>query len=368
MLKVETQPEIRFRDPALEPVWDKVASGDRLTEADGLACLDTQDLIGLGRMADYVAQRRSGNRVYFTFNVHVNPTNICVLSCKFCDFQAKPGDEHAYEFSIEDIVGQILPEVHEVHMVGGHHPTIPFEWYEELIRTIKAERPSVQVKAFTAAEIDYFHKRFKLSDREVLTRLIEAGLDSMPGGGAEVFSERIRRELFRGKVGADRWIEIHHLAHELGLKSNATLLYGHIETHAERVQHLVRLREAQDESGGWLCFIPLEYQLGTTMLVSRQASPIDDLRTLATSRLMLDNFPHVKAYWVMSGESTASIGLNFGADDLDGTIGTERIAHAAMADSPLGIQRDQIVRLVRSAGKVPVERNATYDVLKVYDA
>ena len=253
-------------------------------------------------------------------------------------------------------------------MVGGHHPTIPFEWYEDLLRAIKAERPAVQIKAFTAAEIDYFHKRFKLADREVLERLIDAGLDSMPGGGAEVFSERVRRELFRGKAGADRWIEIHHLAHSMGVRSNATLLYGHIETHQERVRHLMRLREAQDESGGWLCFIPLEYQLGTTLLVDRQASPIDDLRTLATSRLMLDNFPHIKAYWVMSGEETASIGLNFGADDLDGTIGTERIAHAALAASPLGLERDRMVRLIRSADKVPVERNATYDVVKVYDA
>lgn len=360
--------DVVFRDPELIPIWDKTLHHERLSEADGLTCLGTHDLLGLGRIADEVARRKSGDRVYFTFNVHVNPTNVCVLSCKFCDFAAKVGDDHAYEFSIEEIVEQIHPDVHEVHIVGGHHPTIPFEWYEDLLRTIKSERASVQIKAFTAAEIDYFHKRFKIDEGEILERLIAAGLDSMPGGGAEVFSDRIRRELFRGKAGADRWIELHLLAHSLGLRSNATLLYGHIETYAERVQHLIRLREAQDESGGWLCFIPLEYQLGTTNLVPRQASPIDDLRTLATSRLMLDNFPHVKAYWVMTGEDTASIGLNFGADDLDGTIGTERIAHAALAPSPLGLERESIVRLIRSAGKIPVERNATYDVVKVYDA
>ena len=190
----------------------------------------------------------------------------------------------------------------------------------------------------------------------------------MPGGGAEVFSERVRKLLFRGKAGADRWIEIHALAHQLGLRSNATMLYGHIETHEERVRHLIRLREAQDASGGFMCFIPLEYQVGTTNLVPRQASPIDDLRMIATSRLLLDNFPHIKSYWVMTGEDTAAIGLNFGADDLDGTIGHERIAHAALADSPLGLVRNRIVNLIRSAGKVPVERNATYDVLQVCDA
>ena len=198
MLEAPARPAIRFQDPALGPIWEKSQRGQRLSEQDGLTCLATRDVIGLGRIADAAARRLSGDRVYFTFNVHINPTNVCVLSCKFCDFAAKVGDDHAYEYSIDEIIGQIHPELHEVHMVGGHHPTIPFEWYEDLLRAIKAERPSVQIKAFTAAEIDYFHKRFKLADREVLERLIDAGLDSMPGGGAEVFSERVRRELFRG--------------------------------------------------------------------------------------------------------------------------------------------------------------------------
>ena len=366
MLEVASRP--RLRDPVLEPIWEKVQAGVRLDIDDGLHCLGTRDLLGLGQIADWAARQKSDDRVYFTLNVQVNPTNICVLSCKFCDFAAKVGDAHAYEHSIEQILEQIHPEVHEVHMVGGHHPTIPFEWYEDLLRTIKRERPSVQIKAFTAAEIDYFHKRWKISEREIFERLLAAGLESMPGGGAEVFSERVRRTLFRGKAGADRWMEIHHLAHSMGIRSNATLLYGHIETHEERVEHLIRLREGQDVSGGFFCFIPLEYQLGTTNLTPRQASSLDDLRTLATARLILDNFPHVKAYWVMSGEDTASIGLNFGADDLDGTIGTERIAHAALAASPLGLARERLVHLIKSAGKVPVERNATYEVMRVYDA
>lgn len=363
-----TAPDMRFRDAALEPIWASVREGRRLSAAEGLRCLQTPDIVGLGRMADWAARRRSDDRVYFTLNVHINPTNICVLSCKFCDFAAKHGDSHAYEYSIPQILGQIPPDVHEVHIVGGHHPDIPFEWYEDLLRAIKDERPAVQIKAFTAAEVDYFHKRFKLPDAEVLERMMAAGVSSMPGGGAEVFSERVRRELFRGKAGADRWIEIHHLAHRMGLQSNATMLYGHIETLEERIHHFVRLREAQDVTGGFLCFIPLEYQLGTTNLVPRHASAIDDLRMIATARLMLDNFPHIKAYWVMTGEETASIGLNFGADDLDGTIGTERIAHAALADSPVGVARTRLVGLIRSAGKVPVERNATYTVMRTHAA
>jgi aminodeoxyfutalosine synthase len=359
-------PCIRFRDPALESIWGKVQSGVRLNKEDGLTLFNTDDLLSLGRIADFAARRISGNNVYFVLNVHINPTNICVLSCKFCDFAAKKGDAHAYEMSIEDILDRIHPELNEVHIVGGHHPDIPFEWYEELLGTINRERPNVQIKAFTAPEIDFFSKRWKLSEDEVFDRLAAVGHRSLTGGGAEVFSERVRRILFRGKVGAKRWFEIHAMAHARGLRSTATMLYGHIESLEERVIHLMRLREAQDHSGGFTCFIPLEYQLGTTNLVSRHASPLDDLRVLAVSRLMLDNIPHIKAYWVMSGESTAAIGLNFGADDMDGTIGEEKIAHAAHANSPLGIARDQIARLIEDAGKTPVLRDAVYEEMKAY--
>ena len=359
-------PTIRFRDPALEPIWEKVQAGDRLDKTDGLTLFETRDVLNLGRMADFAARRVSGDNVYFVLNVHINPTNICVLSCKFCDFAAKKGDSHAYEMSVEEILDRIHPDLNEVHIVGGHHPDIPFEWYEELLGTIDRERPNVQIKAFTAPEIDFFSKRWKLSEDEVFDRLAAVGHKSLTGGGAEVFSERVRRILFRGKVGAERWFEIHAMAHARGLRSTATMLYGHIETLEERVVHLIRLREAQDDSGGFTCFIPLEYQLGTTKLVDRHASPLDDLRVLAVSRLMLDNIPHIKAYWVMSGEATAAIGLNFGADDLDGTIGEERIAHAADADSPLGIATDQIVRLIRDAGKVPILRDAIYGEMKAY--
>lgn len=353
-------PAIRFRDSALAPIWEKVRAGTRLDESEGLTLFRTPDLLNLGRMADYAARRVSGDRVYYVLNVHINPTNICVLSCKFCDFAAKEGDDHAYVMSTEDMLDRIHPDINEVHIVGGHHPDLPFEWYEDLLRTIHGERPKVQIKAFTAPEIDFFCKRWKLTEDEVFDRLAAVGHVSLTGGGAEIFTERVRRILFRGKIPAERWFEIHEMAHARGLRSTATMLYGHVETLEERVTHMVRLRESQDRSGGYTCFIPLEYQLGTTRLVERAVSPLEDLRVLAVSRLMLDNIPHIKAYWVMSGEATAAIGLNFGADDLDGTIGEERIAHAAEADSPLGMARDRMVGLIRDAGKVPVERDAIY--------
>lgn len=359
-------PDLKFADPALAPIWERVVAGERLPKADGLALLETPDILGLGRMADFAKRRVSGEKVYFVLNVQVNPTNICVLSCKFCDFAAKPGDDHAYEMSYEEILETIHPEMEEMHLVGGHHHTLPFEWYEELLRTVRRERPNVQIKAFTAAEIDYFCKRFKLSEDEVFDRLIDAGLQSMPGGGAEVFSDRVRKLLFRGKIGRHRWMDIHHMAHRRGLRTNATLLYGHIETLEERIDHLIFLREGQDVTGGFLAFIPLEYQLGTTRLVERGATAIDDLKMLAVSRLMLDNVPHIKSYWIMTGAETAAIGLNFGADDLDGTIGKERIAHAALAASPLGLERESMARMVRDAGKIPVARNALYREVEVF--
>jgi aminodeoxyfutalosine synthase len=357
----------RFRDPRLRPVWDKVRDGQRLDAADGLACLETDDLLGLGLMADHVKRGKSGSWVYFVLNRYVNPTNLCVLDCAFCDFARKRGEPGAFENSPQDIVRMIEPEVREVHIVGGHHPDWPFEYYEEIVRAIRRERPATQIKAFTAAEIDYFWRRFKIEPREALSRLKAAGLDTMPGGGAEVFAPRLQKLLrYTGKAGADRWLDIHRTAHGLGIRSNATILYGHVETLPERVEHLLRLRELQDETAGFLTFIPLLYQVGDTRLVSRQASPIDALRMVATSRLILDNFPHIEAYWVMLGEATASIALHFGADDVNGTLVDERIAHAAKAESPAGLAREQILRMIRDAGRVPVERDALYSVIQVF--
>jgi aminodeoxyfutalosine synthase len=255
----------------------------------------------------------------------------------------------------------------EAHIVGGHHPDWPFEHYERIIRDVRKSFPFIQIKAFTASEIDYFCKRWKLSLDEVLDRLIAAGLNSMPGGGAEIFSKRVAKELrYTGKADAKRWLQIHAAAHRKGVRSNATMLYGHIETYAERVEHMRLLREQQDETGGFLAFIPLEYQVGDTKIVPRHASAVEDLKTIAVSRLVLDNFPHVKAYWIMIQEETASIALNFGANDVDGTIDRERIAHAAKAASPVGVTRHRLINMIRDAGKIPVERDALYNELEVY--
>jgi aminodeoxyfutalosine synthase len=360
--------QVRFRDVRLAAVWEKVRAGERLDLADGQACLETDDVLALGRMADHVKHKKSGEWVYFVMNRYVNPTNLCVLSCSFCDFAHKRGDAGAFEHSAADIVAMIEPDVREVHVVGGHHPDWPFEYYEDLVRTIRRDRPQAQVKAFTAAEIDYFWRRWKIEPREALVRLKAAGLHTMPGGGAEVFALRLQKLLrFTGKAGADRWLEIHRIAHGLGIRSNATILYGHVETYAERIEHLLRLRALQDETAGFLTFIPLLYQLGDTRLVDRQASPLESLKMVATSRLVLDNFPHVEAYWVMLGEATASIALHFGADDVNGTLVEERIAHAAKAESPVGLAREQILRMIRDAGRVPVERDALYNVLQVWN-
>ena len=358
---------ITFTDKNLIPIWEKVQARKRLSMEDGLRLFETWDFPAVGRMADHVKTERGGNRVLFVLNRQLNPTNICVLSCSFCDFAKKKGDPDAYEMSMEEILAHVDEDTREVHMVGGHHPDWPFEHYVDIVRTIHEAHPDVQIKAFTAAEIDYFWRRWKVTPEESLTRLKEAGLRAMPGGGSEVFSERVHKLLFAGKSDAARWIEIHRLAHRMGIRSNATLLYGHIETYEERVNHMLRLRELQEETGGFLAFIPLEYQTGDTNLVPRQASAIDDLKTIAAARLILDNFPHIKAYWVMIGEETASLALHFGASDLDGTIGRERIAHAASAASPAGLARERVIQLIRDAGKVPVERDALYNAVHVYD-
>jgi aminodeoxyfutalosine synthase len=355
------------RDRQLEPVWAKVEAGTRLSRDDGLILFATDDLHALGAMADRVKSRRYGDHVFFVMNRYVNPTNLCVLSCRFCDFARKQGEQGAFEHSIEDVLGMIRPGTREVHIVGGHHPDWPFEYYERLVQAIHSARPETQIKAFTAAEIDYWWRRWKIEPREALIRLKQAGLNSMPGGGAEVFSRRLQKLLrYSGKADADRWCEIHGIAHSLGIRSNATMLYGHVETMEERVDHLLRLRAQQDGSGGFLTFIPLAYQVGTTRLVPRQTPPTDDLRTIAAARLLLDNFAHVEAYWVMLGEATASLALHFGASDVNGTLEEEKIAHMALAASPAGLAREQILRMIRDAGKVPVERDALYNVVQVW--
>ncbi|HIF71447.1 MAG TPA: aminofutalosine synthase MqnE [Dehalococcoidia bacterium] len=359
--------DINLVDKRLFPIWDKVQAGERLSSSEGVTLLDTDDLAGVGRMADFAKKRVTGDKVYFVLNRHVNPTNICVLSCKFCDFAKKPGEKDAYEMSIEEILDHVDDDIREIHIVGGHHPTWPFEYYVEMVKEIHKKAPHVQIKGFTASEIDYFQRRWKVPPEESLAILKEAGLQSMPGGGAEVFSSRVHKILLPGKANADRWAEIHKTAHRMGIPTNCTLLYGHIETFEERIEHLIRLRNIQDETGGFLAFIPLEYQVGMTKLRPRHTPAMDDLKMIAAARLMLDNIKYIKAYWVMLGEATASIGLNFGANDLDGTIGKERIAHAALADSPAGQAREKMASFIRDARRIPIERDALYKEIRVYD-
>src|SRR5216117_220435 len=358
---------MRFSDRKLEPVWEKVQAGERLTREDGLQLLETDDLLGVGRMADHVKSRREGDRVYFVINRYISPTNVCVLSCAFCGFARKKCEEGAFEYTPEDIVGVVSEEVREVHIVGGHHPDWPFDYYERVIAALRAARPEVQIKAFTAAEIDYFSRRWRIEPKEALGRLKAAGLQTMPGGGAEIFSARVAKLLrYTGKADPERWCEIHGIAHSLGIKTNATMLYGHVETLAERVDHLLRLREQQDASGGFVTFIPLAYQVAATKLVPRQTPPADSLKTIAVSRLLLDNFPHVEAYWVTLGEETTSVALHFGADDVNGTLEDERIQHLSGAQTPAGVAREQLFRMIRDAGKIPVERDALYNVVKIW--
>ena len=351
----------------LDRVTDRLARQERLDRADALELFETGELLRLGKLANQVRQAKWGNRAHFVINRQINPTNVCVLSCKFCDFATKRGRPNAYEMTLEEVLARCNSGIREVHIVGGLHPDWPWSYYLDMLKSIKTEHPAVQIKAFTAVEIEFFSKKFRLSIDEVLSQLKTAGLDALPGGGAEVFSERVRKALFPFKIGAPRWLEIHRAAHRLGIPTNSTLLYGHIETHEERVDHMLKLRDLQDETHGFMSFIPLAYQVGKTHLVERQASAIEDLKTIAIARLLLDNIPHIKAYWVTMGEETTSMALSFGADDVDGTIGEEKIMHAADAATPIHQTRDRLVQLIRAARCVPVERDALYNVLEVYE-
>jgi aminodeoxyfutalosine synthase len=359
---------IHFMDTSLIPIWQKVQRGERLSFEDGLTMFRTSDVISLGKMAHFVQKERSGDAVYFVLNQKIEPTNICVLACKFCDFATKAGRPDAYEMTIHEILHKLTPDIHEVHITGGLHPDWEWDYYLEMLRQIKKQFPNVDIKAFTAVEVDFFHKKFKLPIDEVLRQLKEAGMGTMPGGGAEVFSERVRKRLFSSKIGAKVWLDIHRAAHRMGIPTNSTILYGHIETLEERVDHLVKLRELQDETRGFLTFIPLAFQPGDTGIkpTNRFTSAIDDLKMIAVSRLMLDNFPHIKAYWVMLTEEVASVALNFGADDLDGTVGGEKIAHDAGAITPMQLTKEKIIKIIRDAGKIPVERDVFYNPLNVF--
>lgn len=354
-----------FEDRRLLPLLEKVRAGQRLSEADAVTLYRSPDLLAIGYMANLVRERLQGDVTYFNVNRHINPTDVCVASCRLCAFGKKKSDPAAYTWSHEEIwhrAGEGYSEaITEFHIVGGLHPTLNLDWYCEMLRGLKQRYPEVHLKAFTMVEIGYFARREKLSVREVLRRLRDAGMDSMPGGGAEIFSDRVRRIICDHKLTGDEWIETARAAHEMGVHSNCTMLYGHIETPEDRADHLVKLRALQDETKGFVTFIPLAFHPANTPLEHIETTTgFMDLKEIAISRLVLDNIPHIKAYWVMMTEKVAQIALRFGANDIDGTVVEEKIYHDAGATTSQALRRQDLLRLIREAGRTPVERDTQY--------
>jgi aminodeoxyfutalosine synthase len=355
-----------LRLPAdLADLGAKVLSSERLTFEDGMRLYAHPDLLAVGRLADHVRRRLHGDVVYYNVNRHINPTNVCMQECSFCAFGRKAADPLAYEMSHQEVYDRAASCVSqgatELHIVAGLHPLFDLEWYEECFRGLRARFPTLHLKCMTAVEIAYFSKMERIDHATVLRRLVDAGLQSMPGGGAEIFHPEVRREICDNKCDADEWIEIHRTAHGMGLKSNCTMLYGHIEKAEHRVDHVLRIRALQDETGGFQAFIPLAFHPENTALSHLPGpSGLLDLRVTAVSRLLLDNVPHVKAYWIMLGPKTAQIALSFGADDLDGTVVEERIVHMAGATSPEELPVAELRRLITEAGRVPQERDTLY--------
>ena len=357
--------ELRINDERLKPIADKVLAGERLSFEDGLVLYRSPDLLAIGWLANSVREKRYGNTCFFNINRHINPTNVCVAHCKLCAFGRDPNAPGAYTFALEEIyqrADQGMREgATEFHMVGGLHPDLPFEYFLDLMRGLKKRCPTVHLKAFTMVEVGYFSRISKLSIRDTLLALKGAGVDSLPGGGAEIFHPRVRKIICDHKVSGQQWLNIARTAHEIGLRSNATMLYGHVETEEERVDHLLALRGLQDETHGFAAFIPLAFHPANTGLAHLPPpTGYHDLKSIAISRLLLDNFDHIKAYWVMLTPSIAQIALRFGADDLDGTVVEEKIYHDAGAKTAEFTPRAELERLIREAGRVPVERDTLY--------
>ena len=352
-------------DLRLQPIAAKVMAGERLTADDGLALYRSPDLLAIGWLANHVREKRHGAVCYFNVNRHINPTNVCVAHCKLCAFGRSPDAPGAYTFALEEIwqrAEQGLREgATEFHLVGGLHPDLPFAYFLDLIRGLKARCPGVHLKAFTMVEVGYFARISKLSIHDTLVALKDAGVDSLPGGGAEIFNPRVRKIICDHKVSGQQWLNIARAAHQIGLRSNATMLYGHIENDEERVEHLLALRNLQDQTGGFVAFIPLAFHPENTGLAHLpKPTGFTDLKTIAISRLLLDNFDHIKAYWIMLTPRVAQIALRFGADDIDGTVVEEKIYHDAGATTAQFTSRAQLERLIREAGRVPVERDTLY--------
>jgi aminodeoxyfutalosine synthase len=352
-------------DVRLAVIREKVEAGERLSFDDGLFLSESADLFTLGELANLVRERKNGNLTYYNVNTHLNPTNVCVYRCTFCAFRADLKSPKGYVMTDEQVLERAAEAERrgatELHIVGGLHHQLPYDWYLNVVRIIHRAHPRLHLKAYTAVEWDWFAQLTGRPTRDILAEFKDAGLGSLPGGGAEIFHPEVRDQICEHKADADAWLRIHREAHELGLRSNATMLYSHIEEPRHRIDHLIRLRELQDETGGFQTFIPLAFHPDNTKLSHiPKASGLTDLKIMALSRLMLDNFPHVKAYWVMLGIKTAQIALSFGADDLDGTVVHEKIYHDAGSDTPQELTVAEIRRLIEEAGRVPVERDTLY--------
>ncbi len=349
----------------LAVIREKVEAGEPLSFDDGVFLYSCRDVHTIGELANLVRERLNGNYTYYNINVHLNPTNVCVYRCVFCAFRADLRSPRGYVMSFQEI-RERAAEAHErgateIHIVGGLHHLKKFDWYVDVIRVVHEAAPELHIKAYTAVEIHWFRQLTGLSYEEILQILRDAGLGSLPGGGAEIFHPEIRERICEHKADAEEWFEVHRVAHSLGIRSNATMLYGHIERPEHRIDHLLRLRAVQDETGGFQTFIPLAFHPANTGLSHlRRPSGLMDLKTIAISRLMLHNFPHIKAYWVMLGIGTAQVAQSYGADDLDGTVVYEKIYHDAGAETPQELTVEEICRLIREAGRIPVERDTLY--------
>ncbi len=360
-----------IKKAGLGDILEKVQDGERLSIEDGIRLFQSPDLLAVGYLANIVRERQNSNYAYFIYNQHINYSNICTNLCKFCAFGKDKDSDQAYEMSVNEVRAKVrerLSEpISEIHMVGGIHPDLPYTYYTDLLKVIKEERPDVHIQAFTCVEVAHLAEISGLGTAGVLEDLKKAGLGSIPGGGAEVFSPRIRELTCEKKFSGHGWLEVAKTAHKLGLHTNATMLYGHIETLEERLEHLDMLRQAQDETGGFLAFIPLAFHPKNTELSKlSRTSGIDDLKNIAVARCFLDNFPHIKAYWVMIGQKLSQIALSFGADDVDGTVKEEIITHMAGAETEQAMSRDQLLRLIKEAGRTPVERDTLYNVINSY--
>ncbi len=367
-----------YRDDDIIDIVRRAISGEELDRRDGIALFKSDNLFLIGATANELRRRSVGDTVTFVINRHINYTNVCVSKCAFCAYYREEGQPGAYTMSMSEIMKRIDDSsdlgITELHIVGSHHPDMPFEFYEDMIREIKSKYPDIHIQGFTAAEIRYFSDISGLSVREVIERLIKAGLGSIPGGGAEIFNEDLRKRICPNKVSGRGWIEVMQEAHRLGLKSNATMLFGHIETYEDRVDHLIRLREAQKETGGFQAFIPLPFHPKNTALLrdglvdEDGPTGVDVLKTIAISRIMLNGYiDNIRAFWIMTGKKLAQISLHYGANDLDGTVIEERITHAAGGDTEEYLPVSSIVRMIREAGRTPAMRTTTHEILKVYD-